>query len=244
MRKLIVIAAFVAVACGKPNGLAEFKTSYYKMQSVDHMTIDWTTKNAVATFHETAQIDCGGAQPYYHYREVRDYTPEGISSNTTLTQGRPRAHQENERLFVGGKSFIKSSAQWERGDDSYDWHGSSSTFDPSPECAGLRGGKDPMFLPFSKILGLDKVEYVGKDTVDGAKCHDFRVTVSEMAYTDTWTTTDLGNGNSASERQAAPKNVDSTICIGVDDLLPHRIVKPDITATYSYAKFDRLEPPN
>src|SRR5262249_5420842 len=151
---------------------------------LDHITVEWTTKTRRGVWVETAAIDCPAT--YYHYRSVRDLTPNGVAEDTTIGQGRPVAHKEEERLFLNRRSMTKATSEWEdpRQADGHDWTPASANFDPTEDCRGLHTSSNNAFVAFTKIVEANQIEYLGKVTIDGVACRQYRVTYPDLVYTD------------------------------------------------------------
>jgi hypothetical protein len=221
--------------CSTPNGLVEFSGSRHAVQQLDHLAIEWTSTTKLGVFTEIAELDCG--LRYYHYRYVKDLSAEGIEEGVTQSQGRPRAHQEEERVFVNGRSSGRNSATWEdaKNDDSRPWGGASSSYDPARECESMRQGEDNPFVPYKRIIDANQIEYRGKRNVDNVQCHEYQVSYPDAVYTERMKTTELGERSSYSEREQVIRPVQSIICIGVKDLLPRHVTKGDLSVRFSYA---------
>src|SRR5262249_16387390 len=125
---------------------------------------------------------------------------------------------------------------WEdpKNDNAHDWAGASSSYDPAEECASLHGGQETRFVPFKRILETNAIQYKGVHVVDCVLCHEYAVTYPEVASTDSMKTVPPGPGSPSSEREPAPRPVQSVIFLGVRDLLPRRAVKGDLTVKFSY----------
>jgi hypothetical protein len=220
--------------CTRPNGPMEFRGSQHAVQQLDHLTIEWTRSTGLGVFTEIAEFDCG--LRYYHYRYVKDLSAKGIEEGVTQSQGRPMAHQQEERIFVNGRSSGRNSASWEnaKNDDTRAWGGASSSYDPAQECESMHHGKDNSFVPHKRIIDANQIEYRGTRNVDNVQCHEYQVTYPDVVYTDTMKTTQLGPGSSYSEREQVTRPVQSIICIGVKDLLPRHVTQGDLSVRFSY----------
>jgi hypothetical protein len=252
LTEVAVVAAAIGIACNrapkapppaqKPDGPSEFKAWQQAFQNVRQATLERTTTTDLGVFKETMEVDC--ASRYFHSRYTKDLTPKGIESNTTQLQGRPRAHQEEERLFAEGQSFNRFTGSWENPaagtDDAHpDWGTARNSYDPTAECESFQQSKVP-FVPFDKILATNKIEYKGERTLNGAQCHEFKVAYPDLVDSDQMKKVDAGGGSSTSYREQVTKVIESTICLGVPDLLPRQATKGDVTFTYSYESFDKL----
>jgi hypothetical protein len=121
--------------------------------------------------------------------------------------------------------------------------GTSSSYDPTAECDGLRQGKDTPFVPFKRILEADAIRYQSTHAFDGIQCHEYEVTYPDVVYTDNMKTVQLGPGSSYSERETATKPVKSVISLGAKDLLPRQVVKGDQRVKFSYGLIVPLADP-
>ena len=151
-----VAASIVCAGCAPPDGTKEFSASREAFQRLDHLTMSWTSKTRLGVFTETAEFDC--AARYYHYRYVKDLNAEGIKDGSTVID-RPKAHQEEERLFVDGRSFDRFSGGWEdpRHDNARDWGPGNSSNDPADECRAMQNGTDNRFVPLKRILAANEI---------------------------------------------------------------------------------------
>ena len=264
MRRIAVLALCAAVTAGcgggatpspqpakpaaapkPPDGRKEISAARDAFRKVTLFSLETSRVTPLGEFTQLTQVDCEA--PYFYDRNTTDYSAEGIASNTTLTQGRPKAHIENERLFVESASYYRGSGAWEnpsKGSDDWEpgWRKSLNSWDPTKECDIYRQPNGIPFLPFEKILA-QKITY--EDTIgEGSeRCHQFKVTYPDFAYSDTMTTSTAPDGSTNSYRKETTKPVESTICIGVADHLPWTIEKEGKTYTLSYEDFSRLKMP-
>jgi hypothetical protein len=113
--------------CTRPNGPMEFRGSQHAVQQLDHLTIEWARSTGLGVFTEIAKFDRG--LRYYHYRYVKDLSAKSVEEGVTLSQGRPMAHQVEERIFVNGRSSGRNFANWENAktDDTRAWAGASNS---------------------------------------------------------------------------------------------------------------------
>jgi hypothetical protein len=243
---LLLGTAISGAACHKatppPEGAAAFGASRQKFHQRDQLTVEWSTTTELGVFTHVAELDCG--RRYYHYKYVTDLSAKGIEFNTTTSQGRPRAHQEEEQLFIDGQSFRRFSGSWENAPTGYDWQSARNSYEPTEECQALSQVKDTAFIPFGAILSANKIVYQGEQVVSGVACHQYQATHSELGFSDSMTTRQLGAGSSVSYRESVMKPVQSVVCLGVDDLLPRRVVKGDLTVKYSYDPIQMIDAPS
>jgi len=129
MRGITVLAlcAVITVGCGRggpspqpsrpapapkpPDGRTEISAARDAFRKVTQFSLETGSVTPIGKFTQLTEVDC--ETPYYHHRNTKDLSAEGIASNITQLQGRPKAHQEDERLFVDGKSYRRSSGGWE-----------------------------------------------------------------------------------------------------------------------------------
>ena len=124
-------------------GRVAFRASQEAFQRTPRFTLDRVSRTALGVFTETSQIDC--AAPYLHWQRTKDLTAKGIADGTTTYQGPPRAHSEEERLFVFGQSFDRLTGDWENPPPAENnekaWGPSRNSFDPGEECRAMRDGR-------------------------------------------------------------------------------------------------------
>jgi hypothetical protein len=165
-------------------------------------------------------LDCDAQ--YFYEHEVLDRTAEGIETGGSLSQGRPSSHQERDTLFVGGKTYAKNTSSWENAssdDASPDWHTSSLSRDPSDECRAMAAGRSFGYVSYDTILEEGRIEYLGRQRVNGHKCLEYDVKFASQVLKET------------------------RVCLGSSDDLPYRVMREDYTATYSYEPVTRLPVP-
>jgi len=234
-----------AAAPKPPDGRREISAAREAFRKVTQFSLETSSVTPLGEFTQLTQVDC--AAPYYYDKHTKDWSAEGIQSNTTLTQGRPKAHQEDERLFVDGASYYRGSGAWEnpaKGSDDWEpgWRKSLNSWDPTKECDSYRQQPNGIpFLPFEKILA-QKITYEDTLGEGDERCHQFKVTYPDFAYSDTMKTIPTPGG-STSYREEVTKPMESLICIGVADHLPWTIEKDGKTYTLSYEDFSRLRMP-
>jgi hypothetical protein len=118
--RLLLSLAMMGTACTghspvpRPDGRAEINASQQVMSRITSFTINSTSTTNYGAFHTAIEVDC--ARKYYHMEYVVDLTPEGIEKKATTFDGRPRAHQKTEQLFVGGRPYMRYSGTWESPD--------------------------------------------------------------------------------------------------------------------------------
>ena len=236
--------AAAPAAAKPPDGRREISAAREAFRKVMQFSLETSSVTPLGEFTQLTQVDCQA--PYYYDKHTKDLSAEGIQSNTTQLQGRPKAHQEDERLFVDGASYTRSSGAWEnpaKGMDDWEpgWRPSLNSWDPTKECASYRQSNGIPFLPFEKVLA-QKISF--EDTLgDGdEQCHQFKVTYPDFAYSDTMKTIPTPGG-STSYREEVTKPVESLICIGVADHLPWTVEKAGTTYTFSYDEFNKLRMP-
>ena len=230
----------------KPEGASEFRASQHAFQKVEHLTFEQITTTEIGVFKEVIEADC--ASPYYHSRYTKDLTPKGIESNASQLQGQPRAHQEAERLLVDGGSFDRFTGSWANApasmDDAHpDWGASRNPYDLASECESFRQSKAIPFVPFDKILAANRIEYQGPRAADGTQCHEFKVTYSDLVDSAQTNTINTGGGASTTYRTQVAAPVESTICLGVGDLLPRQGTKDNVAFKFSYGPIEKLGRP-
>jgi len=90
---------------------------------------------------------------------------------------------------------------------------------------------------------MNKIVYQGERTAAGTACHEYKVTYSDLVFSDTMKKVDTGSGFSTSYREQVAAPVESTICLGVRDFLPQSGTKGDIAFTFSYGNIEKLASP-
>lgn len=246
---LLLITSAVAiwmVGC-RPSAPSEFKAAQEAFQKAPYVTVEWTAQTDKGSFRQIAEMDCSA--PYYRRHLVKDLTRRGVQAGTRDALGQPRSHQDTEYLFVGGRSFARTSGEWGF-DAKPDWAVSAGSYNPKSECQALQEGKDPeggpfvpdvQFIPvvdFARILSENKMEYVAERVTDDGPCREYRVVYPSSVETSQTVTS---NGNYISY-DLAP--VSATMCIGTKDHLPKRVVQGDWTVKYSYGEIEKLPAPS
>jgi len=166
-------------------------------------------------------LDCDAR--YFYEHEVLDRTPEGIETGASLSEGRPSSHQERYTLFVGGKTYGKNTSSWENesSSDAYpDWYPISMSRNPSDECKAMAIGESFGYVSYDTILEEGRIEYLGRQRVNGHKCLEYDVKFASKVLKET------------------------KVCLGSSDDLPYRVTREDYTATYSYEPVERLPVPD
>ena len=125
--------------------------------------------------------------------------------------------------MVGGKTYAKNTSSWENAstddDASPDWHPASLSRDPSDECRAMALGKSLGYVTYDTILEEGRIEYLGRQRVNGHKCLEYDVKFASQVLKET------------------------KVCLGSSDDLPYRVMREDYTATYSYEPMERLPVP-
>ena len=176
----------------------------------------------MGNFNDAKSIDCGAQ--YFHELDANDLSDFGIEQNVTLAQGRPKRHHESEMMFTNGKTYGRNTSSWENpsigSDDAYpDWRPISASRDPKEECQSMKAGASFGFVAYDKILKSAKIEYLGKQWINGHKCAEYQTSYPDRTYTG------------------------AKICLGTKDDLPYRVVGEDYTATYNYDEVAKLAAP-
>ena len=83
----------------------------------------------------------------------------------------------------------------------------------------MKAGSSFGFVAYEKVLKSAKIEYLGKQTVNGRKCAEYQTRYPDRTYTE------------------------AKICLGTSDDLPYRVVGDDFTATYNYDAIEKLPRP-
>jgi len=150
MLMVAAVPPILVVGC-RPNAPSEFKAAQEAFQKAPHVTVAWSAQTDKGSFQQTAEMDCGAA--YYHCHLAKDLTPGGVQAGTRDALGQPRAHQDTEYLFVGGRSFTRTSGEWGF-DAKPDWAASASNYNPiSVGRSSIPTGKSKSYLhPLSQKL--------------------------------------------------------------------------------------------
>jgi hypothetical protein len=238
--------AITLVGC-RPSAPSEFKAAQEAFQRVPHVTVEWTAHTDKGSFQQTAEMDCGA--PYYHRHLAKDLTPKGVEAGTREALGHPRSHQDTEYLFVGGRSFTRTSGEWDFAAKP-DWAPSGGSYNPKSECQALQEGKDPeggqyvpdvQFIPvvdFARILSENKMEYIAERALEDGPCREFSVVYPSSVETSQ---TPTSNGTYTSYDL---QPVTATMCLGTKDHLPRQVVQGDWTVKYSYGEIEKLPAPS
>jgi len=251
----LACAAALSVACGRrsepPDGKLEIEASRKAMQTVTRFTMESTSTTEIGTFRHKFEVDC--ARSYYHMVYVADLTPKGVESGTTQQQGRPRAHKESEQLYVEGRSYVRYSGSWENPQPEYDdaepnWQLHHSSFAERADCTRIHQEADLLNVPYSKMAKATAIEFVGRQTVNGTGCNEFRVVYEDTVFGDRMITHDHGDGSSSAEREMIKRPVEARLCIGRTDKLAYRceqtnIEQVPVTRQISYGEVTRLAAP-
>jgi hypothetical protein len=240
------VPAILMVGC-RPSAPSEFKAAQEAFLNVTHVTVEWTAQTDKGSFQQTAEMDCRA--PYYHRHLVKDLTPRGVEAGTREALGQPRSHQDTEYLFVGGRSFTRTSGEWGFAAKP-DWAPSPGSYNPKSECQDLQEGKDPeggeyvpdvQFIPvvdFARILSENKMEYIAERALENGPCREYRVVYPSSVETNQ---TSTSNGTYTSYDL---KTVTATMCMGTKDHLPKQVVQGDWTVKYSYGEIEKLPAPS
>lgn len=251
----LALGVALCVACGRvlppPDGKKEVEASRKTMLGVTHFTLESTSQTAIGTFRRTYEVDC--ARDYYHMTYVADLTDKGVESRTSRSQGRPRPHLESEELYVDGQSYVRYSGSWESPPPEYDdaqpnWEPSRRSFAESADCARIHQEADLLSVPYSKLTGSASIEFVGRRTVNGMECNEFRAVYEDTVFGDRMITRNHGEGSSSSEREMVKRPVEAKLCIGATDRLAYRTELTDIegvpaTRQFSYDEVKPLPAP-
>ena len=203
------------------DGRSAFQASQKEAKQTKHFRVELDEPAKMAHIRRSQSLDCDGQ--YFYEHEVLDRTAEGIEKGASL-QGRPSSHQERDTLFVNGKTYGKNTSSWENApfgsDDSYpDWHPVSLSRDPADECRAMRSGKSLGYVSYNTILEEGRIEYLGRQRVNGQKCLEYDVKFASQVLKET------------------------KVCLGSSDDLPYRVRREDYAATYSYEPVARLSVP-
>ena len=232
-------------ACSEPpEGLEAFKAAQQLFEHTPQFAVTWRETTALGKFAETAEFDCSAA--FYHDRSTKDLSPKGLAEGATLSQGRPRAHQETEQLFVDGHSYHRNSGSWENAsinDNGHpDWGMSSQSFDPTETCRDFAQGKMAPFVPFDAILKADQITYKETRGTANGSCYLYEVAFPSWGYSDTMTTVTSGS-QTMSFRPQVTKVAHSMICLDARDSLPRQGQSDDTEFSYSYDPIPKMSPP-
>jgi hypothetical protein len=227
MNRLVALCAAAlsvpAAACHlASNGPAAFERSQQAAMRTDYFNVEIDRSTRMGEFKDFKSIDCSAQ--YFHELDTTELSDFGIEQNVTLSQGRPKRHRESELMFTSGKNFGRNTSSWENPslgtDDAYpDWHPISASRDPKEECQSMKTGSSFGFVAYDKALRSAKIEYAGKQWIDGRKCAEYQTSYPDRTYAD------------------------SKICLGTKDDLPYRVVGDDFTVTYNYDKVNILPAP-
>jgi hypothetical protein len=219
---LFLVAVLVS-SCAS-NGPAAFRDSQKSAMGVRHFNVEMSQTTRIGQFTTIQSIDCDAQ--YFYEKALTDLSPAGIQgAGGTLAQGRPRSHKESEKVFVNGKTYGRNTSSWlapEWGSDDahLDWGPLSISKDPKEECGAMQVGKSFGYVNYEKFLTSGKIEYLGKQTVLGHACREYKAWFPDRTY------------------------VDTTICLGTKDDLPYRVTTEEYTATYNYDPVTRVSTEN
>jgi hypothetical protein len=115
--------------------------------------------------------------------------------------------------------------------------------DPHDACASIKRGAEFGYVSYAKILQTNSIQYLGKQSVNGHDCFEYRVAFPGQKYSDEMTTVNEGGGNSYSFRPMVNTTFHSKVCLGVQDHLPYRVVSDDYAATYDFSAAEKLPAP-
>ena len=243
----LLLIIFFMIACNRPPaGLEAFKMSQTAAMALDHFNIELARKTEMGDFKNIQAIDC--LSSYFYDHDITDLSPKGIESGVTQLQGRPRAHQESETLFTDGKTYFRNTSSWENptfgSDDAHpDWFVASMSKDPKETCTSMKRGEEFGYVSYDKILRVNDVHYVGRQSVNNHECFEYQASFPGQKYSDTMTTTQAGTG-SYSYREMVNTTIHSKVCFGIKDHLPYRVIGDDYTATYDYAAPEKMAAPS
>jgi hypothetical protein len=246
MLMVTTVPAILTAGC-RPSAPSEFKAAQEAFEKMPQVTVEWVAETDQGSFHQTAEMDCGA--PYYHHHVVKHLTLRGVQAGTRESLGHPLAHQEANYLFLGGRSYTRTSGEF--GFNARPgWVLSVGNYNPKGECQPLQEGKYPEdgsfapdvhFIPvlgFARILNEDKMEYVADRTTEDGPCREYRVEYPSPVETSQ-TPTSSGTYISCESRP-----VTATVCVGTKDHLPKQVVEGDWTVRYSYGELEKLPPPS
>lgn len=83
----------------------------------------------------------------------------------------------------------------------------------------MRSGKSLGYVSYDTILEEGRIEYLGRQRINGHKCLEYDVKFASQVLRET------------------------KVCLGSSDDLPYRVMREDYTATYSYEPVARLTVP-
>lgn len=202
------------------DGRKAFQASQTKAKQTRQFSVELDEPAKMMHIKRSQALDCDAQ--YFYEHEVLDRTPEGIETGRSLSQGRPSSHEERDTLFVSGKTYGKNTSSWENAssDDAYpDWHPISLSRDPSDECRAMSLGRSLGYVSYDTILEEGRIEYLGRQRVNGHKCLEYNVKFASQVLKET------------------------KVCLGSSDDLPYRVMREDYTATYSYEPVAQLPVP-
>lgn len=218
---VLAYAVFLCSCNFLHDGRKAFQASQTKAKQTKQFSVELDEPAKMMHIKRSQALDCDAG--YFYEHEVLDRTPEGIETGGTLSQGRPSSHQERDTLFVNGKTYGKNTSSWEHAssdDDAYpDWHPISMSRDPSDECKAMALGKSLGYVSYDLILEEGRIEYLGRQRVNGHRCLEYDVKFASQVLKET------------------------KVCLGARDDLPYRVMREDYTATYSYEPVERLPVP-
>jgi hypothetical protein len=218
---VLACAAFLCSCNFLHDGRKAFLASQKEAKQTKHLSVELDEPAKMMHVQRSQALDCDAK--YFYEHEVLDRTPEGIATGGSLLQGRPSSHQERDTLFVGGKTYAKNTSSWENAssdDDAYpDWHAVSMPRDPSDECKAMALGKSLAYVSYDTILEEGRIEYLGRQRVNGHRCLEYDVKFASQVLKET------------------------KVCLGSSDDLPYRVMEEDYTATYIYEPVERLPVP-
>ena len=232
-----------------PNGRLELQASREAVGKLTHFTLEITREGERGTFRDTLEVDC--AKRYYHKRSVIDLSPRGVEGGAPQLQGRPRAHQEREDLYVDGLSFTRSSGTWEtpaagENDARPDWTLHHTSFGERADCGRILAAENPIDLPYAKIAKATRIDFIGVQSIEAIRCNEFRVTYDDTVWGELKETRGP-DGMLSANREMVTQPVEARICVGVLDKLPYRSEQTNLgspeTRRLSYGEITTLPPP-
>ena len=218
----LVCALFLYSCNVLHDGRKAFLASQSEAKRTKHFSVELDEPAEMMHIKRTQALDCDAQ--YFYEHEVADRTAEGIKAGGSLLQGRPSSHQETDTLFVNGKTYRKNTSSWENApfgsdDASQDWHPITRPRDPTDECRAMKLGRSLGYLSYDTILEEGRIEYLGRQRVNGHKCVEYDVRFTSQVLKET------------------------KVCLGSSDDLPYRVTREDYSATYSYESIERLPIP-
>jgi hypothetical protein len=242
---MLLLVGGTAAGC-RPSAPSDFKASQAAFQKISRVKVEWSAQTSDGSFQQTAELDC--AASYYHRHILKNLSASALSSASRMSAARPLAHQEVDYLFVDGRSYERSSGQFNYNPNP-GWLLTMSNYNPKPYCQDLQAGKDPeagpfvpdvSYLPlvdFARIISGNHFEYVADRISDDGPCREYKVNYEssvEVGHTA------MSNGTYSSYEM---KPTNAVICLGRDDRLPKQVVQGDWTVKYSYGEIDKMPAP-